>query len=372
VSTDTRRLADLRTDPANSAIFDPLEGQDLAELADSIKENGIINPITIRPDGSIIAGEQRYRAAGMAGLVVVPVVVLDVSDQQVEVLRIEENLRRRGLKPSETARAIRRLYELHGITENKGGRPSKETPPPVSGVTEPKKAGDIARDAGMSPAKARTLNRIADLIGPLMRLLDHGVITQTMAYGFAQRPTEEQEEIAASLAGREEELHSLRAKGLRYDLDMQAAVKRIRAEKDAELERMRAETAELSAEQLSLVEQVTAEKDRELARVKAEEEAKRRELEQDNRQLKKDLADHARVEHWKRHDALHTGIQKLERMMTLSPQAAANAPQGIEALRGFLESDRETAEAGAEWLRAYAHALGARLGAAPTGLRSVK
>lgn len=45
----------------------------------------------------------------------VPVVVLDVSDQQVEVLRIEENLRRRGLKPSEAARAIGRLHELHGV-----------------------------------------------------------------------------------------------------------------------------------------------------------------------------------------------------------------------------------------------------------------
>jgi len=109
----------------------------------------------------------------MAGLTVVPVVVLDVSDQQVEVLRTQENLRRRGLKPSETARAIRRLYELHGISENKGGRPTKETPAESAGVS-PKTQEDVARDAGVSPRKAQRLNRIADLIGPLMRLLDHG------------------------------------------------------------------------------------------------------------------------------------------------------------------------------------------------------
>lgn len=118
-------------------------------------------------------GRLPEKRRGMAGLTVVPVVVLDVSDQQVEVLRTQENLRRRGLKPSETARAIRRLYELHGISENKGGRPTKETPAESAGVS-PKTQEDVARDAGVSPRKAQRLNRIADLIGPLMRLLDHG------------------------------------------------------------------------------------------------------------------------------------------------------------------------------------------------------
>ncbi len=157
----------------------------------------------------------------MAGLTEVPVVVLDVSDQQVEVLRIEENLRRRGLKPSETARAIRRLYELHGIGENKGGRPSKgsssikfpvstapckqrslsktgsylftapkeTTTATVEVKTAPKKTvAEVARDAGVSPTQASVYNRLADLIGPLMQLLDARTITQEMAYGFAQLP----------------------------------------------------------------------------------------------------------------------------------------------------------------------------------------
>jgi len=129
------------------------------------------------------AGKRR----GQAGLTVMPAVVLDVSDDQVEVLRTQENLRRRGLKPSETARAIRRLYELHGITE-KGGRPAKDNSETVSEFAPAKTVEDVARDAGVSPKKAQRFNRIADLTGPLMRLLDHGVITQTMAYGFAQRP----------------------------------------------------------------------------------------------------------------------------------------------------------------------------------------
>ncbi len=113
-------------------------------------------------------------------------VVLDVSDQQVEVLRIEENLRRRGLKTSETVRAIRRLYELHGITE-KGGRPAKENPADSAGFV-PKTQEDVARDAGVSPRQAQVFNRLADLIPELMQLRDAGTITQAVAYQLAQLP----------------------------------------------------------------------------------------------------------------------------------------------------------------------------------------
>jgi len=102
---------------------------------------------------------------------------------------------RRGLKPSETARAIRRLYELHGITENKGGRPVKENPLTVRGIMPEKTVEDVARDAGVSPGKARRLNRIADLIPALMERLDARTITQEMAYGFAQLSVAEQEDV---------------------------------------------------------------------------------------------------------------------------------------------------------------------------------
>ncbi len=91
------------------------------------------------------------------------------------------------LKPSETARAIRRLYELHGITE-KGGRPTKETPTPGVGVMPEKTAEDVARDAGVSPTKARTLNRLADLIPTLMERLDAGTTEGTSGPTQTARP----------------------------------------------------------------------------------------------------------------------------------------------------------------------------------------
>jgi len=128
----------------------------------------------------------------IAGVTEAPVVVLDVSDDQVEVLRTQENLRRRGLKPSETARAIRRLYELHGIER---GRHTPATPTSSSEIVSDeespaaKSAEDVARDVGMHPKKAQVFNRLADLIPALMERLDAHTITQKMAYGFAQLPS---------------------------------------------------------------------------------------------------------------------------------------------------------------------------------------
>ncbi len=88
---------------------------------------------------------------------------------------------RRGLKPSETARAIRRLYELHGIVP---GRHTSATPTPSSETISEespaaKSAEDVARDVGMHPKKAQVFNRLADLIPELMQLQDAGTIGDT-------------------------------------------------------------------------------------------------------------------------------------------------------------------------------------------------
>jgi len=69
---------------------------------------------------------------------------------------------------------------------------------------------DVARDAGVSPGKARRLNRIADLIPALMERLDARTITQEMAYGFAQLPIAEQEDIVVAVKAKEQELQALR------------------------------------------------------------------------------------------------------------------------------------------------------------------
>ena len=105
----------------------------LDELAASIRANGILQPILVRPriagGYEIVAGERRYRAALRAGLVKVPVVIRELSDEDTLALALIENLIREDIGPMETARAFRRLMDDFGWTqEEMGQRVSKSRP----------------------------------------------------------------------------------------------------------------------------------------------------------------------------------------------------------------------------------------------------
>ena len=91
------------------------DGEKLDELAQSIKENGVIQPIIVRQSPvigyEILAGERRYRASRLAGLTSIPAVVKQLSDQEMMVQSIIENLQRENLNPIEEARAYESLVE---------------------------------------------------------------------------------------------------------------------------------------------------------------------------------------------------------------------------------------------------------------------
>ena len=91
------------------------DGEKLDELAQSIKENGVIQPIIVRQSPiigyEILAGERRYRASLLAGLMSIPAVVKQLSDQEMMVQSIIENLQRENLNPIEEARAYESLVE---------------------------------------------------------------------------------------------------------------------------------------------------------------------------------------------------------------------------------------------------------------------
>ena len=94
----------------------------LAELAASIQENGLLQPIAVRPKplGAgylIIAGERRWRAARLAGLDEVPALIKDVTDEQSAALALIENLQREDLDPIEVAEGCRQLIEKYGLTQ---------------------------------------------------------------------------------------------------------------------------------------------------------------------------------------------------------------------------------------------------------------
>ena len=98
--------------------FDP---DALADLADSIRQHGIIQPLTVRKLQSgyyqIIAGERRWRAARMAGLTQVPAVVIEADDRKAMELAMIENLQREDLNPMEEAEGYRTLMEQYGLTQ---------------------------------------------------------------------------------------------------------------------------------------------------------------------------------------------------------------------------------------------------------------
>lgn len=93
----------------------------LSELSKSIEKNGIIQPVLVRPKAGssyqIVAGERRWRAARMAGLTEIPVVIREMSDEDAAVFALIENLQREDLNPVEEAEGIRSLIEEFGMTQ---------------------------------------------------------------------------------------------------------------------------------------------------------------------------------------------------------------------------------------------------------------
>lgn len=98
------------------------DAEAIAELAESIREHGLIQPITVRRLGSgyyqIIAGERRWRAAKEAGLGEVPVNIIEADDKKVMELGLIENLQREDLNPMEEANGYRALMEEYGLTQD--------------------------------------------------------------------------------------------------------------------------------------------------------------------------------------------------------------------------------------------------------------
>ena len=110
--------------------------EELQALADSITEHGIIQPLTVRELNSgyyqIIAGERRWRAARLAGLGEVPVVIIEADDKKAMELALIENLQRQDLNPVEEALGYRSLMEDHGMTQEEAAKRVGKSRPAVA------------------------------------------------------------------------------------------------------------------------------------------------------------------------------------------------------------------------------------------------
>lgn len=105
--------------PGGAMLRTRFDDDGIAELADSIKEHGFINPLTVRLAGDgfeLIAGERRLRAAKLLGLSEVPCILLELTQEEACAVALAENLRRRDLDIGEAAKGIQRLATLYGMS----------------------------------------------------------------------------------------------------------------------------------------------------------------------------------------------------------------------------------------------------------------
>ena len=140
------------------------DGEKLHELAQSIKENGVIQPIIVRQSPvigyEILAGERRYRASLLAGLRSIPAVVKQLSDQEMMVQSIIENLQRENLNPIEEARAYESLVEkgfTHAEIANKMGKSRPYISNSIRLLSLPEQILSEVENGKLSQAHARSL-----------------------------------------------------------------------------------------------------------------------------------------------------------------------------------------------------------------------
>lgn len=122
----------------------------LNELAESISQYGVLQPLLVRPrkDGSyqIVAGERRWRAAKMAGLKEVPVTVRDLSDDETAAIALIENLQREDLNPIEQAQGLSELIESYGLTQEEAAYRVGKSRPAVANILRLLKLPDDIRE----------------------------------------------------------------------------------------------------------------------------------------------------------------------------------------------------------------------------------
>ena len=136
----------------------------LNELAESVKEHGVLQPIIVTADGSdyqIVAGERRFRAAGIAGLATVPVIVRSLTNQHKLELSLIENLQRRDLNAIETATAYLKLRDQFNLSQDEIAKRVNKSPSAVNNTMRllrlPKSAQTAIAEGTLTEGQARPL-----------------------------------------------------------------------------------------------------------------------------------------------------------------------------------------------------------------------
>lgn len=157
-NTQDGELRELPVDLVQRGIYQPRRDMDpeaLEELADSIRQQGVMQPIIVRPIAEsryeIIAGERRWRATQLAGLDRVPAIIRDVSDEAAVAMALIENIQRENLNAMEEAIALQRLQDEFELTQQ-----------------------EVAQAVGKSRSTVTNLLRLIGLSGEVKVMLEHG------------------------------------------------------------------------------------------------------------------------------------------------------------------------------------------------------
>lgn len=164
LETVVRDISIDEIDPNASQPRRDFDKEALEQLADSIREAGVLSPILVVENGMryrIVAGERRYRAARLAGLETVPCIVRSMTNEQQMEAALIENLQRQDLNPIEEAAAIRSLMQECGYTQEQAARKLGKSRPAIANALRllnlPKAVTDLVVTGDLSAGHARVL-----------------------------------------------------------------------------------------------------------------------------------------------------------------------------------------------------------------------
>ena len=182
--------------------FHVAEDETLSELAESIKEFGIVTPIITRPkeDGNgyeVIAGQRRVRASELAGINTIPAFVLPLDRDRAIITLVDSNLQRENILPSERAFA----YKMKSEAMKRQGFRTDLTSSQV--VTKLRTDDKVAQGFGVGRMTVQRFIRLTELIPPILRMVDEGKIALTPAVELSFLKKDEQENLFATMESEE-------------------------------------------------------------------------------------------------------------------------------------------------------------------------
>ncbi len=200
------------------------EPEALQQLADSIKAQGVIQPIVVRPLAKnkfeIIAGERRWRACQLAGLHEVPALIKDLNDQAAAAISLIENIQREDLNPLEESRALQRLIDEFEMTHLQ-----------------------VAEAVSRSRASVTNLLRLKDLNEDVKLLVDEGAINMGHARALLALNGQEQSLLAAMAAKKDWSVREIERQ-VKRQLNPQPKVSAIGTKTDPDIKRLQQQVSE--------------------------------------------------------------------------------------------------------------------------------